>query len=238
MDTYKAAALCIDIMCPDIYIPNYKEIYTRYYRKSDNPLLVTESSLDAARALFAFAEFDAICFSPFGIEDAAGDFLFSYSYGLLGDLMALITKYQGTGKIRGIHLTSDHQDEVLNVSGYEVKLKIQDTQKPAFGLVVNTVDNEFMVVEKNFKVTFQKTAGNQIIYIGKVTEGRFVNGDGTYHHKLLRAIGREVRIESRYQSKETYIKVKAGEQFVYSPSAIESIITSGIYKIILYQRPK
>ncbi len=248
MDIYKAAAPSIDIMCPDIYLPNYKEIYTQYYRKSDNPLLVPESSMDAARAFFAFAEFDAICFSPFGIEDAAGDVLFSYSYGLLGELMSHITKYQGTGKMRGIHLTSDHQDEVLNVSGYEVKLKIQDPQKPAFGLVVNTVENEFMVVGMNFKVTFQRTVGNQITYIGKVTEGRFVNGqwseerwlngDETYHHELLRAIGREVRIESRYQSKATDIKVKAGEQFVYSPSAIESIITPGIYKVILYQRPK
>ena len=72
MDIYKAAAPSIDIVCPDIYLPNYKEIYAMYYRKADNPLLVPESSLDAGRAFYAFAEYDAICFSPFGIEDMAG----------------------------------------------------------------------------------------------------------------------------------------------------------------------
>lgn len=248
MDIYKAAAPSIDIMCPDIYLPNYKEIYTQYYRKSDNPLLVPESSLDAARAFFAFAEFDAICFSPFGIEDAAGDVLFSYSYGLLGELMPIITKYQGTGKMRGIHLTSDHQDEVLNISGYEINLKIQDPQKPAFGLIVNTIENEFIVVGMNFKATFQKKVGNQISYIGKVIEGRFVNGqwvderwlngDETYHNELLRALGREVKMESRNKAKEPDLKVNAGDQFVYSPSHTESMVTPGIYKVTLYQRSK
>jgi len=248
MDIYKAAAPAIDVVCPDIYLPNYQEIYTQYYRKSDNPLLVPESSLDPARAFVGFAEFDAICFSPFAIEDAAGDVLFSASYGLLNELMPVITKYQGTGKMRGIHLTSDHQDEVLNISGYEVALKIQDPKKPAFGLIVQTAENEFLVVGMNFKATFQKALGNQIAYIGKVTEGRFVktewveerwlNGDETYHHELLRALGREISIASPYQSRETDLKVKEGDQFVYSPSSVESIITPAIYKVILYQRSK
>jgi beta-galactosidase GanA len=248
MDIYKAAAPAIDVVCPDIYLPNYKEIYAQYYRKSDNPLLVPESSLDAARAFVGFAEFDAICFSPFGIEDAAGDVLFSSSYSVLHELMPIITKYQGTGKMRGIHLTPDHQDEVLNISGYEVALKIQDPKKPAFGLIVQTAEQEFLVVGMNFKATFQKVSGNQMAYIGKVTEGRFVkgewveerwlNGDETYHHELLRALGREIRTDAPYQSKETDLKVKEGEQFVYSPSSFESIITPAIYKVILYQRSK
>ncbi len=248
MDIYKAAAPAIDVVCPDIYLPNYKEIYAQYHRRSDNPLLVPESSLDAARAFVGFAEFDAICFSPFGIEDAVGDVLFSASYGLLNELMPVITQYQGTGKMRGIHLTADHQDEVLQLSGYEVALKIQDPQKPAFGLIIHSAEQEFLVVGMNFKATFQKASGNQIAYIGKVTEGRYVkgewveerwlNGDETYHHELLRAIGREIRIESRYQSKETDLNVNAGDQFVYSPGSFVGIIAPAVYKVILYQRSK
>lgn len=248
MDIYKAAAPAIDIVCPDIYLPNYKEIYDQYYRKSDNPLLVPESSLDAARAFVGFAEFDAICFSPFGIEDAVGDVLFSSSYAVLNQLMPIITAYQGTGKMRGIHLTSRHQDEVLNIAGYEVALKIQDSQQPAFGLIIQTAEQEFLVAGLNFKATFQKTSGNQLAYIGKVTEGRFVegewveerwlNGDETYHHELLRALGREISIASPYQSRETDLNVKQGEQFVYSPGNAKSIIVPAIYKVILYQRSK
>jgi beta-galactosidase GanA len=248
MDMYKAAAPAIDVVCPDIYLPDYKEIYTQYYRQSDNPLLVPESSLDPARAFVGFAAFDAICFSPFGIEDAVGDVLFSASYSLLNELMPIITKYQGTGKMSGIHLTSNHQDEILRIAGYEVTLKIQDLKKPAFGLIILTAESEFLVVGMNFKATFQKTSGNQMAYIGKVTEGRFVqgewieerwlNGDETYHHELLRALGREIRIETPYQSKETDLKVKEGDQFVYSPGSVESIIIPAIYKVILYQRSK
>jgi hypothetical protein len=246
MDIYKAAAPAIDIVCPDIYLPNYQEIYSMYYRKSDNPLLVPESSLDAARAFVGFAEFDAICFSPFGIEDAVGNVLFSSSYGILNELMPIITKYQRTGKMRGIHLTSDHQHKVLNISGYEVTLKIQDDKKPAFGLIINSAENEFLVVGMNFNATIKKTMGNQIAYIGKVTEVRFIagqwteerwlNGDETYHHELLRVLGRDVRIESRYQSKETNLNLNAADQFVYSPTNIESIVTPGVYKLIVYQR--
>jgi hypothetical protein len=248
MDIYKAAAPAIDVLCPDIYLPDYKEIYAQYHRKSDNPLLVPESSLDPARAFVGFAEFDAICFSPFGIEDAVGDVLFGSSYGLLKELMPLITEYQGTGKMRGIHLTSNHQDEVLQISGYQVALKIQDEKKPAFGLIVNTAEHEFLVVGMNFKATFQKASGNQIAYIGKVTEGRFVNGkwnegrwlngDETYHHELLRVLGRETRVEVPHQSKETDLKENKGDQFVYSPGSLERIITPAIYKVVLYQRPR
>lgn len=246
MDIYKAAAPSIDVISPDIYLPNYKEIYGMYYRKADNPLLVPESSLDPARAFFAFAEYDAICFSPFGIEDAAGDILFSSSYSTLNELLPVIAQYQGTGRMRGIHLTADHQDEVMNINGYEIALKIQDPAKPAFGLIMHTSEHEFLVSGMNFKATFQKNSGNQIAYIGKVVEGRFengkwiemrwLNGDETYHHELLRVLGREKEMDSNFQIQETNLNVAEGDQFVYSPGGAKTITTPGIYKVQLYLR--
>lgn len=248
MDIYKAAAPSIDIICPDIYLPNYKEIYAMYYRKADNPLLVPESSLDAGRAFYAFAEYDAICFSPFGIEDAAGDILYRASYGVLNELHPLITKYQGTGDMRGIHLTKDHQDEVLQIDGYKVTLKIQGPDRPAFGLIIHTDEQEFIVAGMNFKATFQKDEGDQIAYIGQVTEGRFkdgewvemrwLNGDETYHNQLLRTLGREIPVDTGFQFQETDLEVEAGEQFVYSPGGSKTITTPGIYRVKLYRRHK
>ncbi len=247
MDIYKAAAPAIDIICPDIYLPNYKEIYQMYVRE-DNPLLVPESSLDAARAFYAFAEHDAICFSPFAIEDAAGDVLYSQSYGVLNELHPIITKYQGTGKMRGIHLTKDDQDVAIEVSEYRIEIKIQDPEKPAFGLLINTEEQEFLVVGMNFKATFQKSQGKKITYIAEVTEGRFdegewtvtrwLNGDETYHHELLRALGRENKVGSEFQFQETDLEVSDGDQFVYSPGGANTIITPGVYKVKLYDRQK
>ncbi len=247
MDIYKAAAQSIDIICPDIYLPNYKEIY-QMYKRDDNPLLVPESSLDPARAFYAFAEYDAICFSPFGIEDAAGDILYSKSYEELSELTPLITQYQGTGKMRGIHLSNEYQDEIMNIDGFEISIKIQDPNKPCFGLIIHSAENEFLVSGLNFKVTFTKPAGNQIAYIGKVTEGRFengewkemrwLNGDETYHHELLRVFGREVKVGDQFRFQETDLEVGEGDQFVYSPGGANTVYTPGIYKVVLYNRPK
>lgn len=247
MDIYKAAAPSIDIICPDIYLPNYKEIYAMYDR-ADNPLLVPESSLDPARAFYAFAEHDAICFSPFGIEDAAGDILYSKSYEVLNELMPIITKYQGTGKMRGIHLTKEEQDQEFLLGDLTISLKIQDADKPAFGLIIMTDEREFLVSGMNFKVIFKKSTKKGVTYVGKVTEGNFVNGswvenrwmngDETYHHELVRILGDRIEGGSQFQFEKTNLDVSEGEQFVYSPGSVNAVIVPATYKIQLYDRPE
>jgi beta-galactosidase GanA len=247
MDIYKAAAPSIDIICPDIYLPNYKEIYAMYDR-ADNPLLVPESSLDPARAFYAFAEHDAICFSPFGIEDAAGDVLYSKSYEVLNELMPIITKYQGTGKMRGIHLTKEEQDQEFLLGDLTISLKIQDADKPAFGLIIMTDEREFLVSGMNFKVIFKKSTKKGVTYVGKVTEGDFVNGswvekrwmngDETYHHELVRILGDRIEGGSQFQFEKTNLDVSEGEQFVYSPGSVNAVIVPATYKIQLYDRPE
>lgn len=247
MDIYKAAAPSIDIICPDIYLPNYQDIYAMYTRE-DNPLLVPESSLDPARAFYAFAEYNAICFSPFGIEDAAGDILYRESYALLNEISHLITQYQYTGKMRGIHLTGEEQDRQLTIGEYQIDLKIQDPEKPAFGLIIQSGETEFIVTGMNFKAIFSSPDQNDMAYIGQVTEGhyedkrwvgdRWLNGDETYHHELLRAMGRSVDMGSRFQLEQTDLEVDEGEQFVYSPGGSNAVITPGIYKVNLYFRSK
>ena len=246
MDIYKAAAPKIDVVSPNIYLENYQEIYEMYYRKNDNPLLVPESSLDAARAFVAFAEFDAICFSPFGIEDAAGDILYSESNRVLNELLSVISKYQGTGKMKGIHLTKNHQDHVVSIDGITASFKIQDPEKPAFGLMIKSGDTEFLISGMNFKVNFDKKSKNEIVYIGQVIEGkiengiwiegRMLNGDETYHNELVRVFGREFDVDDNYKGQKTSLDVKEGEQFVYSPGSNQKISTPGIYKVTLYFR--
>lgn len=248
MDIYKAAAPSIDIVSPDIYLSNYQEIYTMYHRREDNPLLVPESSLDAARAFYAFAEFDAICFSPFGIEDAVGDLLYENSYQVLNELMPTITTFQGTGKMRGIHLSKDRQDELFNMDGYEIAIKIQDPEKPAFGLIIKTDDEEFLISGMNFKVQFNKKSKKNICYIGQVYEGRFdeknqwvngrmLNGDETYHNELVRVFGREIMVNENYSTVDAF-DLKEGDQFVYSPGSKNKVMVPGIYKVLVYQRPE
>jgi len=248
MDVYKAAAPSIDVVSPDIYLPNYKEIYAMYVR-DDNPLLVPESTLDAGRAFYAFAEHNAICYSPFGIESGAGDVLFSMSYGVLNELMPVITKHQYTGRMRGIHLSKEEQDREFTIEGVDIAVKIQEPDEPAFGLVVKTDDNEFIVAGMNFRVTFGGDSGNQINHVKKVTEGKYVdgewiegrwlNGDETWHHALVRILGRQVNLDEQFRLQQTDLPDdKNNEPFVYTPGAKNRLNTPGIYKVEIYQREK
>lgn len=247
MDVYKAAAPSIDVVSPDIYLPNYKEIYAMYVR-DDNPLLVPESTLDAGRAFYAFAEHDAICYSPFGIESGAGDVLFSMSYGVLNELMPVIAKNQNKGRMRGIHLSREEQDREFTIEGVDISVKIQDPDEPAFGLIVKSDNNEFIAAGMNYRVTFGGGSGNQINHVKKVTEGKYVdgewiegrwlNGDETWHNTLVRVLGRQVNPDERLRGQQTDQDVNNNEPFVYTPGAKNRLNTPGIYKVEIYQRER
>ncbi|MEI6916166.1 MAG: hypothetical protein WCL39_13610, partial [Armatimonadota bacterium] len=91
MDIYKAAAPAIDLCAPDIYLPAYKSTCAMYTRP-DNPLFIPECTDDPGKAFYAFAEHDAVCFAPFGIEDAVANPSFAPAYGVLNELAPQILK--------------------------------------------------------------------------------------------------------------------------------------------------
>ena len=72
LDIYKAAAPSIDLLTPDIYMPEYK-LYTTVlerYARADNPLFVSETGNrgEYARYLFPALGHDGIGWSPFGMD--------------------------------------------------------------------------------------------------------------------------------------------------------------------------
>ena len=174
--------------------------------------------------------------------------MYSKSYEVLKELIPIITKYQGSGKMRGVHLTKEEQDVSFELGGYNISLKIQNTNDPSFGLVIQTQDQEFLFVGMNYKATISQTKGKQIAYIDQVLEGRFVdgewvegrwlNGDETYHNELLRVFGREVKLNAKFEFQETNLDVSGGDQFVYSPGNVNTIYTPGVYKVKMYNRLK
>ncbi len=241
IDIWKAAAPSIDIQSPDIYLPNFKEIVAMYHRE-DNPLLVPESTSEVGRAYYAFGEHDAICYSPFGIEDASNDFLFKKSYAVLNEIQHLIKDYQGTGKMHGILQEGDETYRDLYMGDYKVKVMYEKPNEPSFGIVIQTEDDEFIVAGMNLSVYFTSEVKGKIGYIGQVYEGRFddenfvptrmMNGDETYHNSRLRVFGRLFTSSEKLEKTEK----KEGDPDAYSPATQKSIITPGIYKVIVYQR--
>jgi hypothetical protein len=241
MDIWKAAAPDIDIQSPDIYLPNFKEIVAMYHR-DDNPLLVPESKAEVGRAFYAFGEHDAICFSPFGIEDAADNFVFTKSYELLNEVQHLIKKYQGTGKMHAVLREEGDTYKDFYMGDWKVKVMYENPKEPSFGIIIQSETDEFIVIGMNITLFFESELKNTIGYIGQVFEGRFegekwvttrmLNGDETYHNARLRVFGRTFETEDNIVN----ITKKEGEPDAYSPATKQKIATPGIYKVVTYKR--
>ncbi len=241
MDIWKAAAPEIDALAPDIYLPDFKNIVKEFHRK-DNPLLIPEAVMQPGWAFYAFGEHHALCFSPFGIEDGAGNYTYAESYKVLDELMPLITKYQGSKRMVGILKHNGETERIVTMGNYVLKVTYENNNGDAYGLIIQTADDEFIVSGINFRVNFSSNT-KKTGYIKQVWEGgfdngewkatRLLNGDETYHNAALLAKGRQ---KFSKEKTDNYNAEHSDEIFVYSPTTYKSIWSPGIYKVTTYLR--
>ena len=101
LDIYKAMAKHLDWISPDLYDPDFKGICGIYSRQ-DNPLFIPETQRIAGPAYYAFGERDAMCYSPFAIEDVYDDPYFLGEYKVLGEILpSLAAMNSRYGTLRG-----------------------------------------------------------------------------------------------------------------------------------------
>lgn len=188
MDIWKAGGKAIDFLSPDFYTPDFKQ-WNDLYTRQENPLFIPEHVFDAsvaAKALFSFANYQAIGFSPFSIESNNNEAL-GEMYGLISSLQQLITKYQGTGKIRGVLLNKNFKDTTLESGSYLITCKHDYTLSWTPGnkteiwphgsvMIIQVDENEFYIAGTGVVITF-KNKMNDTLNVGllKVEEGRFEN---------------------------------------------------------------
>lgn len=199
LDIYKALAPSVDLLAPDIYRPTLYSIVEAYHRP-DNALFIPELKLEAGNAYYTLAEHDAICFSPFGIEDAEKDSVFCEEYRVLGGLLPLISAYQGTGRMHGFvrqeGIDGPGDTVRLDFSPYEMEVRYLRDARRAHGLAVKIADDEFVVAGAGCEVVFHSKHQGQICKIGWAEEVepagngewrtlRVLNGDETGHHNWL-----------------------------------------------------
>jgi beta-galactosidase GanA len=106
LEVWRAGAPSLDMICPDIYFPNFAEWCGRYVRNG-NPLFIPEmaaSSRAPANALYAAAQFGAIGFGPFSIENvnAEKEQQIANCYEMLTGLSRTILKCQQSHSIIGL----------------------------------------------------------------------------------------------------------------------------------------
>ncbi len=151
LGVWKAAAPAIDLIAPDIYLPDYAR-YTRVlalYHRPDNPLFVAETASRQryARYLFATLGRQGIGFSPFGIDftgysnfplgapviDARTLAPLALEYALVGPMGSVLADLSYHGDLAGVSEQSAVHVQTLPLGRWRA---VVSYGLPAFGNAV------------------------------------------------------------------------------------------------------
>lgn len=157
MDIYKAVAPAVDLICPDMYVPDrerYRRVCSRYARQ-DNPLFIPESPItgiaNALNMMEAFADYGCIgmaCFGAGRAMDAGGQPLpestdMALSMRTVASLAPLLLKYRGTGKVHALVQQEFMDKQYLRLDGWHVEVTFANSS-PRYGMgsFINTAAPE------------------------------------------------------------------------------------------------
>lgn len=187
LDVWRLAAPAIDLLAPDIYLPEFDAICADY-AVGGNALLIPEARREeamAANAFCALGRHGALGFSPFGIESVglrdappidgavalgslgmtssalAGERL-AAAYRTLGGLAPLIAECRAAGRIAGVFQEGAGPD-LLELGGCRLRIHYhrppQSDLPPAAGILLSPRDGEFIGAGYGFAVDFLPAAG-------------------------------------------------------------------------------
>ncbi len=134
---WKAAAPAIDLICPDIYMPEYAK-YVKVldlYHRPDNAMFVPETGNSPAYARYFFAALghQAFGFSPFGMDttgyvnaplgaarindEALAPFALNYS--IFGPMARIVAKLNFEGKLQAVSEDPEVHSQVLDFGAWK-----------------------------------------------------------------------------------------------------------------------
>jgi hypothetical protein len=195
LDVYQLAAPAIDILAIDNYNEDYIE-QLKDYNRNGNPLFVPEAVAlfrgekwsGPAKAFYSLGEYNALCFSPFAIDNGvySEEHPIKDAYRVLGNLLPLIAKEQGSGNMRGF-MQQGERDENIDFGDYEMHVNYHSAADyEGYGLVIRLSKDEFLVSGFGINVSFHsKNKSLPGISYGTIREGSFENGEW----KTLRYLG-------------------------------------------------
>ena len=191
MDAWRAGGPAIDILAPDVHVPNFTDWCT-WYTQSGNPLFIPESRGDArgvAHAMSAVAKYDAIGYSPFGIDRLVSpDGELGKGYQVLSQVAPLILERQGLGKMTAVLVDKDAPRSKVRLGDYMIEaryaLRSQDPNAPVAppvdrvaGVFIQLGPDDFAIVGRSISVYFEMaTDATQSVGLATVEEGQYVDG--------------------------------------------------------------
>jgi hypothetical protein len=121
-DIWRAGAPAIDILAPDLYLPQFDETCARFTRNG-NPLFIPETSANPVNVISAFVKWNAIGYSPFGIErSVSADSPLAATYKLISSLAPVITAQQGKDRMASVSLNQGDPPAKVKVGDYTLTL--------------------------------------------------------------------------------------------------------------------
>ena len=175
---WKAAAPAIDLLAPDIYMPESEKVLKviELYDRPDNPLFVPEigSNEEYVRFFYSVLSHGGIGFSPFGIDDnGRGETKaetesrlssITQEYSMAGPMMGELAKWSYEGKIKSVVEREDHREQTINLGSWQAIITfgesnrndVQVNAKPiGKAIIIQLSENEFLLIGTLCHFTFK-----------------------------------------------------------------------------------
>ncbi len=183
-DIWRAGAPRVDLLCPDIYLPDFVGL-TAMYARNGNPLFVPESTGDisgAARAFYLIGQHNGLGYSAMGIDSMArteveGPDFFQESsrgqppverrplpmaYEVLGQLAPFILEHQSKGTIAAAMVNKQTPEMQVKLGDYTLTVGLQRDPRTfnvvpdltGYGLFMLEGPNEYLMAGNNIYVIF------------------------------------------------------------------------------------
>jgi hypothetical protein len=222
MDIWKAAAPQLDLLAPDIYLPDFKGVCASYTR-SGNTLFIPEARASVPDLFWAVGQHAALGYAPFGIDSLNEDHPIGAAYKALAGMIPVLAKYQADGKVTVV-AQQDQPAEAISFGGYKLTFNFSSGRPPQqppaaqpqvpgqpranrpFALIVATAPDEFLIVGQGLNVSFAADSpGPKIAAIGIIDEGRYekgswisgrrINGDESNGGNRMQFRGQEIGMQ-------------------------------------------
>jgi beta-galactosidase GanA len=193
-DIWRAATPTIDLLCPDIYFPNFAD-WTGRYARPDNTLFVPEARNEAdsgVNALYAVGAHQALGFSPFSVEsiENPGASTLAQSYRVLEQIAPLVLAAsaqagKGAGTMTAVLLDKENPSREIQLGGYRVRLvhdytwewsgpaRLAPNWPRAGAVIINTAPGNYLLAGSGVIATFVSESPNRASGIERIEEGSY-----------------------------------------------------------------
>jgi hypothetical protein len=243
LDVWRGAGPAIDFLAPDIYTDEYDWVL-KQFSCSGNPIFIPESTFDISKELYAIGEFDALGFSPFGLDiesrminfynpDSAGLKNLYKGNGILSEMDQLILSNYGSGKMRGMFVDEAATRQSVEIGDFIISAtlmqsalqktadpsseSVRKSRKTGGVLIIQEGDEEFYIIAKDVMISFDlKDKSSKLHAVTEsVDEGTFINGEWKRGRRLNGDEGYVVRFGEVNALKVVLFKSEYDNRILY-----------------------